>query len=311
MNSKLNDKFVSQHKQIKNYIKKSQRIFSKDNIVDIEPFIMWSALIVGLILPFLFHIIYSLPGVGGTFNELLVVCSTIIFPPVALSIISYRYFSQVLDTGIWLLFLYLPIVSIIGQIVGSFGVNPLDTNYALIVSILIPFLLLIATFYGSPTLREHFLEFKKNIIIMAAIWFVAIIIIIALYFSMQAIYIASGWWVNPENQTNLQSLIRDGDAYGIIVLFFSTIIISPFIEEICYRFGIFNTLNNEWFAIFVSTIFFASLHMHVPSDWIMLPMYMPMALISAVSYYFTRNITISINLHMAYNLLMFILMLVL
>ncbi len=308
MNSKLNDKFVLQHKQIKNYIKKSQRIFSKDNIVDIEPFIMWSALIVGIILPFFFHIIYSIPGVGGTFNELLMVCSTIIFPPVALSIISYRYFSQVLDTGIWLLFLYQPIISIIGDIVSSVGGNLGYTNFFLIVSVLVPFLLLVATFYGSPSLREHFLEFKKNIVIMAAIWFVGIIIIFALYFSLAEIYTVCKVNTDVANQDRLA--ILKNSVYGIIVLFFSSVIIAPFIEEICYRFGIFNVLNNEWFAIFVSAIFFASLHIGGSSEWVMLPMYLPMALISAISYYFTRNTAISINLHVAYNLLMFILIIV-
>lgn len=111
----------------------------------------------------------------------------------------------------------------------------------------------------------------------------------------------------PRNEINLSEV---GNLYPIIMLIF-TIFIAPVLEELIFRYVVYHSFRkvNKYFAILLSSLFFASLHIlnellgHQYLEAIYFGVgYIVIGLSLAIVYEKRRNIIFCIILHMLNNL---------
>ncbi len=117
-----------------------------------------------------------------------------------------------------------------------------------------------------------------------------------------------------DNQNSIVNMIKYGSKIGV---FISVVICAPFAEEMIFRKSIGDlTLDkSRWLYYVVATVFFALPHMlstrAAALDFILMTIpYLFSGLFLAFTYERTRNIYVSIGIHMLNNLLAFILIFV-
>lgn len=105
------------------------------------------------------------------------------------------------------------------------------------------------------------------------------------------------------NQEAVESLIKE----NAFLMFLSSVIFAPFVEEIVYRKCIFSYFNNDWIAILVSTIAFGLIHVLSSFDFIHIFPYLAAGFIFSLAYKLSkRNIWVTIIAHSLINLISFI-----
>lgn len=196
-------------------------------------------------------------------------------------------------------------------IANDFSTNSLNAFFNLFIGIAtaIP---LIIVFKGF--IKENWLVFKKDFL-ENIIWVLTIGIGLAYLFSIAGELIVN--LVAPQsgeaaNQTLVETLVQS----NFLLMFFQSVIIAPFIEELLFRGLIFNSLRqkNMVWAHLISAFLFGLLHVYSyilagdMREWIKLIPYMMAGLSFSTVYEKRQTIIAPIILHAAKNLIAVLLM---
>ncbi len=120
----------------------------------------------------------------------------------------------------------------------------------------------------------------------------------------------------PSNQEGLKNLAQS--KFGIASLFFVAVITSPIIEELCFRKVIFDIVlesdscNSKkgigWLPYVISIFYFSYLHISLHAELEKILLYMPLAIINGMVYWYFKNYYYCISIHFIINLISFIFM---
>lgn len=111
---------------------------------------------------------------------------------------------------------------------------------------------------------------------------------------------------DTKNQSNINEMLKSS-VYGQVLVCVSSILVAPWMEELAIRLGIAAGLGRGkgWIA---ATLFFANMHVF-PGDFAHILDYLFMSMIFSTAYFYWRNISVSILLHMSWNTLVSIVLL--
>lgn len=197
---------------------------------------------------------------------------------------------------------------IIGIIINQF--NPSDDikiTINLLILIISGLLTIFIIFKISPLIFKKIkLTIKKyfKLIFIINIISIFIIFLINLFF----VYLQS--LITTTISNNQINLIKGLDKWwNIVFLFIYIIFITPIIEELATKQGIFSLSGNKWLGFFASIIFFSGMHVSETGDWEHFIGYIGTSLIlSTVFIIFNGNVTYTIVLHSSYNFIILILL---
>lgn len=170
---------------------------------------------------------------------------------------------------------------------------------------LIMFIVLIIINFKN--LKEHLFKIKNNLISFIIITIFGFIILYGITYLINYLYNLYNIGIS-NNQDSLVSYIEEGNA---ILIFFSVFLFAPIVEELIYRYVIFDIFTNRIIAYIVSIVFFALPHMLSTNadiiNWLLLLIpYLFSGFMLALIYDQTKNIYASIFAHMLNNLVSFI-----
>lgn len=121
-------------------------------------------------------------------------------------------------------------------------------------------------------------------------------------------------FVLNKNMTTNEELVRSYISAAPILMLISAGICAPITEELTFRKGIRNAINNKWLYVLISGIIFGGLHIITSlnniSDLVYLIPYCAPGIAFALLYYKTNNIFCSITMHSIHNVLSIILYLI-
>ena len=122
------------------------------------------------------------------------------------------------------------------------------------------------------------------------------------------------WFYKLINQEisgdNQDTIVESIEAYPIM-MFLSTVIFAPFVEEIIFRKCIFSYFKKDLYGALVSITTFALIHVFASLDFIHILPYIFAGTIFSLSYILSkRNIWISISVHTIVNLISFIVLVI-
>ena len=203
----------------------------------------------------------------------------------------------------WILLYFFPGRFIIAQILSYANID--NNSFQLITSVIIPLIVLSIYFIKNYDFVEQVkLFFNRNSLkFFISVSVIGVISFILLLSILGGITLGIGGG-NPVNESNIQNFLKN--PYSITVVFFTVVIIAPFIEEFVFRESLAEVACNKWWAWPISTIFFAFAHISRSGDWINILVYVPLGLVNGFFYYKLRNITFPILLHFGNNLIAFI-----
>lgn len=192
-----------------------------------------------------------------------------------------------------------------------FANNPQDLETAKYANILIqvfayiPLLIFFAIFLIRDFIYD-FIDFgkdtKKNFL-KILMWFG---ILYAASYAIALVYQILDITGQSDNES-LLTLMMDSDAK--ILFLITIVIIGPFVEEVLYRKLIFDTVEKTFklkpiFAIVISVLIFALIHVADPENIIYVFQYIAMAIPITLSYHLSKNnLFVSYGVHVCNNLL--------
>lgn len=192
-----------------------------------------------------------------------------------------------------------------------FANNPQDLETAKYANILIqvfayiPLLIFFAIFLIRDFIND-FIDFgkdtKKNFL-KILIWFG---ILYAASYAISIVYQILNITGQSDNES-LLTLMMDSDAK--ILFLITIVIIGPFVEEVLYRKLIFDTVEKTFklkpiFAIVISVLIFALIHVSDAENIIYVFQYIAMAIPITLSYHLSKNnLFVSYGVHVCNNLL--------
>ena len=192
-----------------------------------------------------------------------------------------------------------------------FANNPQDLETAKYANILIqvfayiPLLIFFAIFLIRDFIND-FIDFgkdtKKNFL-KILMWFG---ILYAASYAIALVYQILNITGQSDNES-LLTLMMDSDAK--ILFLITIVIIGPFVEEVLYRKLIFDTVEKTFklkpiFAIVISVLIFALIHVADPENIIYVFQYIAMAIPITLSYHLSKNnLFVSYGVHVCNNLL--------
>lgn len=192
-----------------------------------------------------------------------------------------------------------------------FANNPQDLETAKYANILIqvfayiPLLIFFAIFLIRDFIND-FIDFgkdtKKNFL-KILMWFG---ILYAASYAIALVYQILDITGQSDNES-LLTLMMDSDAK--ILFLITIVIIGPFVEEVLYRKLIFDTVEKTFklkpiFAIVISVLIFALIHVSDAENIIYVFQYIAMAIPITLSYHLTKNnLFVSYGVHVCNNLL--------
>ena len=192
-----------------------------------------------------------------------------------------------------------------------FANNPQDLEIAKYANILIqvfayiPLLIFFAIFLIRDFIND-FIDFgkdtKKNFL-KILMWFG---ILYAASYAIALVYQILNITGQSDNES-LLTLMMDSDAK--ILFLITIVIIGPFVEEVLYRKLIFDTVEKTFklkpiFAIVISVLIFALIHVADPENIIYVFQYIAMAIPITLSYHLSKNnLFVSYGVHVCNNLL--------
>ncbi|ATQ35742.1 CAAX amino terminal membrane bound protease [Mesoplasma entomophilum] len=165
----------------------------------------------------------------------------------------------------------------------------------------------IILFIKVPFLKDRiFLTLKKE-------WKrVLIIVLIMTTILFGTSYALSFIETQTANQSALEDIYKNSSmtvkVFYSILLFIFSVIVAPMVEELAFRDSIFTGVGNKWFAMIVSSLAFAMVHVgmgDVENIYIYL---IPGIILSATFIYTEGNVTYTWLVHLGSNLITFILM---
>lgn len=166
-----------------------------------------------------------------------------------------------------------------------------------------PFSWLYITTYTTISLLSiliYYKKYKKVCIFNEKINFKNIIITIIYTYIFINILSLLIYFLNPElsNQRTLEYIFINGNKFFVSI---SVIILAPILEEIVFRYSLYNTFKNKSISFFVSTLLFAFLHSGLNTANLFI--YFLLGAIFASIYYYTKSLKLSIIAHIFNNLL--------
>lgn len=192
-----------------------------------------------------------------------------------------------------------------------FANNPQDLETAKYANILIqvfayiPLLIFFAIFLIRDFIND-FIDFgkdtKKNFL-KILMWFG---ILYAASYAIALVYQILDITGQSDNES-LLTLMMDSDAK--ILFLITIVIIGPFVEEVLYRKLIFDTVEKTFklkpiFAIVISVLIFALIHVSDPENIIYVFQYIAMAIPITLSYHLSKNnLFVSYGVHVCNNLI--------
>ncbi|ATZ21808.1 CPBP family intramembrane glutamic endopeptidase [Mesoplasma tabanidae] len=118
--------------------------------------------------------------------------------------------------------------------------------------------------------------------------------------------------VETSNQSALEEIYKNSSItvkiFYSILLFIFSVIVAPIVEELAFRDSIFTGTGNKWFAMIVSSLAFAMVHVGMGDVQNIYIYLIPGIILSATFIYTEGNVTYSWLVHLGSNLITFILM---
>lgn len=164
-------------------------------------------------------------------------------------------------------------------------------------------------FIKVPLLKERiFLTLKnewKKVLIVAFIM-TAVLFGVSLGLSFLA--------KETSNQSALEEIYNNSSVtvkvvYSILLFIFS-VIVAPMVEELAFRDSIFTGTGNKWFALIVSSLAFAMVHVGMGDIENIYVYFIPGLILSATFIFTNGNVTYTWLVHLGSNFITFILMIV-
>ncbi|WP_338970111.1 CPBP family intramembrane glutamic endopeptidase [Spiroplasma endosymbiont of Labia minor] len=284
-----------------------------------------------LVIPFIFTVILSMFGMSHNSNlQLTNIVIALISAAIAFMIIFTRQGKLIWTSGafIFYMFIAIPIVTSLfsALVILIIGLNSNDENYQFnlsLISILIQTIMeIILIVFGlvytknlSKKLLETFKTSWKLLLICVPIGILILYFIPDFIFTflLGKLWPASG--ESSDNQNTLVDLISGvgfKKVIGIIALFAFSVLVAPLCEELSTRHAWFLSCGNRWTGWITSAIYFGYMHVSQTGDFTHIIAYFASGLCLATFFNISRgNVTYNWLIHMGYNLLTFILMLVL
>lgn len=184
-------------------------------------------------------------------------------------------------------------------------VNPANITLYSIINIL-KYIILIFTLYiiNKNEINAMFKDYLKNSFKYFKKTYLYLIIGILLVFLINYLIKKLGFSLSA-NETLDRLYITKYVVFSCL----SMCILGPTLEELVFRLG-FNNINNTKTYLIITTILFALFHISGLKELIYLIPYSLIGLIFGMAYTKTKNVFSSIKLHIIYNTLTFILLLV-
>jgi membrane protease YdiL (CAAX protease family) len=168
----------------------------------------------------------------------------------------------------------------------------------------------IITFFSFESLKnffnDFFSHFKKNVWYIFKYFFLTIIL-----FGISRIAIMSILPVTPSSN----DFIRETAAHYPIYVFFVIVLYVPFVEGVIFRKYLHDIIKNKYLFLFFSSIFYG--YLHIAGEYASIPeffaLFIPIWIIGlgwSYSYSKSGNIFVSILCHFAYNLFVFLTMII-
>lgn len=118
----------------------------------------------------------------------------------------------------------------------------------------------------------------------------------------------SGVWPDVSPQQVVKAFETSGSVAVRLLMGFAAVVAAPLTEELLFRgllYGVCKRFTDSWFAAIVSSLLFASVHLHIGS---FMPLF-TLALILVAVYEITGSLLVPILMHGLFNGLMLIAML--
>ncbi|MGL4647689.1 MAG: lysostaphin resistance A-like protein [Mycoplasmoidaceae bacterium] len=224
-------------------------------------------------------------------------------PGIASIILFFANPKKFIKGRYWIIAFFIPTKLILLQL---FVIVPIDAmTRSFIINVIIPIVVLIFYFWNNKKIWEQIkLCFKKQHLIYFAFIIFLMVLAMFLLFLIVGLFSLSTNENVSGNEESLKDLLKT--PHGTIILFFSSVIIAPIIEEIVFRKTLSDISGNKLWMVFISSIFFAFLHIAIEGDWIYFLSYFPIGFINGLSYWKTNNITPSYVTHFGNNFIVFI-----
>lgn len=247
-------------------------------------------------------------------NYFSIIVIDILFPLIGCLILIFKLKAQIFSTGLFYIFLVTPGRTILSLILGSFFTDALLDRiiFNFIFSFLIGLaIVLLITFRNKnifQMVKKVFGQSKSFLISLAwtIVAYGAFLLINLIMNSITNAIVGSGG-SSSGNQQELTNMLAD--PFGVATLFFSSVIVAPFLEEYIYRMYMADVTNNKWYSWIITALFFAFLHIKNFGDWQYIFQYLSLGIVNGIIYWKFKNITIPIVLHFVGNLSSFVFLL--
>lgn len=185
-----------------------------------------------------------------------------------------------------------------------FGVDPdglTVTLYTLYMIAYMSIYLAIIIYIYREDLSESFKDLRKNFLdyldLGIPAWLLGLLAMIVLNVFIGAF--------TPNDLAGNEEAVRELVSLAPIYMVFSAVIFAPIIEELIFRKSLSNITSNKWLYIILSGLLFGAAHIvgsyrNVYDLFYILP-YGVLGSIFAYVYYKTKNISLTIMLHMFHN----------
>ncbi len=108
---------------------------------------------------------------------------------------------------------------------------------------------------------------------------------------------------SSQNQEVIEEITTGGSSISISMIL-TVVFLGPFVEEVVFRLAIFKIVPHVVPAVLLSTFIFAGIHIDFGSEpFYLILAYIPAGVALSLSYYFSKNIFVTIATHMGMNAL--------
>lgn len=144
------------------------------------------------------------------------------------------------------------------------------------------------------SLKEEWLLFKSEKAFRSIFLWLIAYFTLSIIANVLTMLIGAG---ASQNQQTAEALLTVSPA----VMALNVVILSPFVEEIVFRFAIFKLFGHRFRSVVISIVIFALAHVVMAGDYLTILPYLFMGGVFAFSYYKTRTIWVPVIIHTIAN----------
>ncbi|AAT75922.1 CAAX amino terminal membrane bound protease [Mesoplasma florum L1] len=184
--------------------------------------------------------------------------------------------------------------------------NPVATQFvSMTLQIIAEVVVGIILFIKVPFLKDRiFLTLKKEWKKVIVVVLIMTIVLFAVSFGLSFIE------KETANQNALSEIYKNSSItvkiFYSILLFIFSVVVAPLVEELAFRDSIFTGVGNKWFAMIISSLAFAMVHVGMGDVQNIYIYLIPSIILSATFIYTEGNVTYSWLVHLGSNLITFI-----